>query len=44
MVSAGVGVTAQSGNNLYLFASYDVILHTGNTTAHTVSAGLQVRF
>ena len=44
MVSAGVAATARAASNLYFFASYDAILHTGNTTAHTVSAGLRLRF
>jgi len=44
MLSAGIGVTLRAQANILLYANYDAILPTGNTTNHTVSAGLKVRF
>jgi outer membrane autotransporter protein len=42
-VTAGAGLTTVAGPNLNLYANYDTILHTGNTTEHTISAGLRLR-
>jgi outer membrane autotransporter protein len=44
MVTPGVGLTVQAQQNLYLYANYDALVHTGNTTDQTLSAGLRVRF
>jgi len=44
MLIAGVGVTLRARDNIFLYANYDGILPTGNTSDHTVSAGLRVRF
>jgi outer membrane autotransporter protein len=43
-VTAGIGATMQAGTALSFYANYDTVLHTGNTTDHTLSAGLRVRF
>ena len=43
-VTAGFGATMQAGPALSFYGNYDTILHTGNTTDHTVSAGLRVKF
>ncbi len=44
MLSAGIGGTLRTQDNILLYANYDAILPTGNTINHTVSAGLRVRF
>jgi fibronectin-binding autotransporter adhesin len=44
MLRAGVGVTLRARDNILLYANYDAILPTGNTSRHTVAAGLRVRF
>jgi outer membrane autotransporter protein len=43
-LSGGLGVTVQTGANLYLYADYDAVLPTGNTVIHTIQAGLHWRF
>jgi len=43
-LSAGAGLVIQTGPGLSLYADYDTILHTGNTTEQTVQAGLRVTF
>jgi fibronectin-binding autotransporter adhesin len=43
-LSAGFGLTMIAGPNLQLFANYDAVLPTGNTTEQTVQAGLRIRF
>jgi outer membrane autotransporter protein len=44
LVTAGAGITMRAQDNLYLYANYDAVLHTGNTSDQTVSAGLRIRF
>jgi outer membrane autotransporter protein len=44
IVTAGTGITVRAQDNLFLYANYDAVLHTGNTSDQTVSAGLRVRF
>jgi fibronectin-binding autotransporter adhesin len=44
IATAGVGLAVQAGPALSLYATYDAILPTGNTTDHTVQAGLRLRF
>ena len=44
MLLAGVGVTLRARDNVFLYANYDAILPTGNTSNHAVSGGLRVRF
>jgi fibronectin-binding autotransporter adhesin len=44
MLIAGVGVTLRARDTVFLYANYDAILPTGNTSNHAVSAGLRVRF
>jgi len=44
MLNAGVGVTLRARDNILLYANYDAILPTSNTSRHTVAAGLRVRF
>jgi fibronectin-binding autotransporter adhesin len=44
MVTPGLGLTVQAQPNLDLYANYDIVLHTGNTSQQTVAAGLRVRF
>ncbi len=44
MLIAGVGVTLRARDNIFLYANYDAILPTGNTSNHAVSGGLRVRF
>jgi outer membrane autotransporter protein len=43
-LTGGLGLTVQAGPNLSFYATYDAILPTGNTTDHTVQAGLRWRF
>ena len=43
-LTAGAGLTLRAQDNLLLYANYDAVLPTGNTTNHTVSAGLRIRF
>jgi outer membrane autotransporter protein len=43
-VTAGIGITVVAGPDLSLYANYDAILPTGNTTDHTLSAGLRWKF
>lgn len=43
-VAAGFGMVIQAGPNLNLYANYDAVLHTGNTTEQTVQAGLRWNF
>ncbi len=44
MLTAGVGGTMRAQDNVYLYASYDTILRTGNTAEQTISAGMRIRF
>jgi outer membrane autotransporter protein len=44
MLSAGIGVTLRAQDNMLLYAEYDAIVPTGNTTDHRVAAGLRLRF
>ena len=44
IVTAGVGITVDYAPNLAFYATYDGIMPTGNTTDHTVQAGLRIRF
>jgi fibronectin-binding autotransporter adhesin len=44
MLTAGAGVTVRAQDNLAFYATYDAVVHTGNTTDQTVSAGLRIRF
>ena len=44
IATAGFGLTAQSDPALSLYATYDAMLPIGNTTEHTVQAGLRWRF
>jgi len=37
-------VTVDAGPMLSFYGNYDAVARTGNTTDHTVSAGLRVRF
>ncbi len=42
--NVSVGVTVASGPNFPLYARYDGILYTGNTSYQNVSAGLRWQF
>ena len=44
IMTAGTGLTVQAGPALSLYATYDAVLPTGNTTDHTVQAGMRLRF
>lgn len=44
MATAGTGLTVQAGPALSLYATYDAVLPIGNTTDHTVQAGLRLKF
>jgi autotransporter-associated beta strand protein len=44
IVTAGAGLTVDYAPNLALYATYDAIVPTGNTTDQTVQAGLRIRF
>jgi fibronectin-binding autotransporter adhesin len=44
IATAGAGLAVQAGPALSLYATYDAVLPTGNTTDHTVQAGLRLRF
>jgi outer membrane autotransporter protein len=44
MLATGFGITMRAGPDALLYTNYDAILHTGNTTDQTVSAGVRVRF
>ncbi len=44
MATAGAGLTLQAGPALSLYATYDAVLPVGNTTEHTVQAGLRLKF
>jgi len=43
-LTGGLGLSMVAGPNLSLYATYDAILPTGNTTEQTVQAGLRWRF
>jgi fibronectin-binding autotransporter adhesin len=43
-LTAGIGLTMTAGPNLSLYADYDAILPTGNTTEQTIQAGLRLKF
>ena len=44
MLTTGVGVTIRARDNVFLYADYDALVRTGNTSVQTVSAGLRIRF
>ena len=44
MLTAGAGITVRAREDVILFARYDSLLAVGNTTDHTVSAGVRLRF
>jgi fibronectin-binding autotransporter adhesin len=44
MLTAGLSVTARVRDDILLYANYDALLRTGNTSVQTVSAGLRIRF
>jgi outer membrane autotransporter protein len=44
MLTAGVSVTVRARDDMFLYANYDALVRTGNTSVQTVSAGLRVRF
>ena len=44
MLTAGLGVTTRARDDVFLYANYDALVRTGNTTMQTVSAGLRIRF
>jgi fibronectin-binding autotransporter adhesin len=44
MLAAGIGFTLRTQDNIFLYASYDAVLPTGNTTDQTLSAGVRIRF
>ena len=44
MLTAGAGVTVWAEDNVFLYANYDAVVHTGNTTDQSISAGLRIRF
>jgi fibronectin-binding autotransporter adhesin len=44
MLTAGIGLKLRAQHNVLLYASYDAIVPIGNTTQHTVSAGVRIRF
>jgi fibronectin-binding autotransporter adhesin len=43
-LSTGIGVSVVAGPSLLLYANYDAVLPTGNTTDQTIQAGLRWRF
>jgi outer membrane autotransporter protein len=43
-LTAGIGVSVQTGPAMSLYANYDAVLPTGNTTEQTLQAGVRVRF
>jgi outer membrane autotransporter protein len=43
-LSAGIGITMAAGPCLSLYADYDAIVPTGNTTEQTIQAGLRLKF
>jgi fibronectin-binding autotransporter adhesin len=44
MLTAGLGITLRAQDNVFLYANYDANLPVGNTSDHTVSAGVRIRF
>jgi fibronectin-binding autotransporter adhesin len=44
MLTTGIGFTVRAKKNLYVYANYDAVLPTGNTTDQTLSAGLRWKF
>ena len=44
MLTAGAGITMRAQDSLAFYATYDSVVHTGNTTDQTVSAGLRIKF
>ena len=44
ILTAGAGLTVDYAPSLALYATYDAIVPTGNTTDQTVQAGLKIRF
>ncbi len=43
-LSAGIGLVMEAAPDLSVYADYDTLLHTGNTTEQTVQAGLRWKF
>jgi outer membrane autotransporter protein len=43
-LTGGVGLSVVAGPNLSVYANYDALLPTGNTTDQTIQAGLRWRF
>jgi outer membrane autotransporter protein len=44
MLTAGIGFTLRAQGNIFVYANYDAVLPTGNTSDQTVSGGLRIRF
>lgn len=44
MLTAGIGATLRAQDSILFYANYDALIRTGNTSEHTVSAGLRIRF
>ena len=44
MITAGAGVTLKTGIDTLLYANYDALIRTGNTSDHTFSAGARIKF
>jgi outer membrane autotransporter protein len=44
MLEARAGITARARDDLFLYATYDSVLRTGNTAAQVIEAGLRLRF
>jgi fibronectin-binding autotransporter adhesin len=44
MVTVGGGISVRARDRLSLYANYDTVLHTGNTSEQTVSAGVRIQF
>ena len=44
IMTAGTGLALQAGPALSLYATYDAVLPVGNTTGHTVQAGMRLKF
>jgi outer membrane autotransporter protein len=43
-LTLGAGVSAMMADDLALYAAYRAVLPTGNTTQHSLAAGLRWRF
>jgi uncharacterized protein with beta-barrel porin domain len=44
MLTAGIGLTLQTRDNIYLYADYNAVVPTGNTAYQVIAAGLRIRF